>query len=89
MKIIGTTKLRGAANQLRIFETDAADPNDNWMFEKNADNLSIFHRDASGPTNTLQFQMVPKGETKLYHNATAIVRTSATGIEILPSCNVI
>jgi hypothetical protein len=42
----GAVKITAAGSHLKLYESDAADPNDYWLLEKNSESFNLYHRDA-------------------------------------------
>jgi hypothetical protein len=59
---VGTAAFRGNSSQVRLVETDNADPADAWHFSMNSADLTILHADASGgPYYTNAIVLKPTG----------------------------
>jgi hypothetical protein len=63
IRVTGNLDIRTSGSHIKLFETDAADPLDFWLIEKNTDNCNFYFRDDSAASWVLAFKLKADGSS--------------------------
>ena len=81
LDVLGSVASRAASSQLRIIETDGADPNDAWHFSMNSGPLGLIYADASGgPAYTNALHLANNGNVGIGTTAPTAKLTIANNL---------